>query len=253
MMEKIVVNKHISASIERQRQLLKLEYEAEKQSFSELSDKIGIWRLVERGNAWFPIKVERTYYNSLNRRVVEIFRYDNESEIDHSFEYGRPVIFFTIDGDPLACIQRKFPGTVSFVDSNRMVIEIDDNTDLTTIANNTAVGVILSFDETTYTTMFRALDAVDSAKGRLAQLRDIIYSKQPVGRLKSSPITFPYLNTDQQKAVNNILTAKDIAIVHGPPGTGKTTTLVEAIYETLRRETQVLVCAQSNMAVDWIS
>ena len=47
--------------------------------------------------------------------------------------------------------------------------------------------------------------------------------------------------------------AKDVAIVHGPPGTGKTTTLVEAIYETLHRENQVMVCAQSNMAVDWIS
>jgi len=64
---------------------------------------------------------------------------------------------------------------------------------------------------------------------------------------------FQYLNKTQEHAVNEVLRAKDVAIVHGPPGTGKTTTLVEAIYETLRREPQVLVCAQSNMAVDWIS
>jgi predicted DNA helicase len=64
---------------------------------------------------------------------------------------------------------------------------------------------------------------------------------------------FPYLNKTQEDAVNKVLWAKDVAVVHGPPGTGKTTTLVEAIYETLRRESQVLVCAQSNMAVDWIS
>jgi Superfamily I DNA and RNA helicases and helicase subunits len=64
---------------------------------------------------------------------------------------------------------------------------------------------------------------------------------------------FPYLNPTQEDAVNMVLRAKDVAIVHGPPGTGKTTTLVEAIRETLMRESQVLVCAQSNMAVDWIS
>ena len=64
---------------------------------------------------------------------------------------------------------------------------------------------------------------------------------------------FPWLNPTQERAVNEVLWAKDVAIVHGPPGTGKTTTLVEAINETLMRESQVLVCAQSNMAVDWIS
>lgn len=61
------------------------------------------------------------------------------------------------------------------------------------------------------------------------------------------------MNSTQESAVNKVLCARDVAIVHGPPGTGKTTTLVEAIYETLHREPQVLVCAQSNMAVDWIS
>ena len=64
---------------------------------------------------------------------------------------------------------------------------------------------------------------------------------------------FPWLNLSQEEAVNHILAAKDVSIVHGPPGTGKTTTLVEAIYETLHRENQVMVCAQSNTAVDWIS
>lgn len=64
---------------------------------------------------------------------------------------------------------------------------------------------------------------------------------------------FPWLNLSQEEAVNHVLAAKDVSIVHGPPGTGKTTTLVEAIYETLHRENQVMVCAQSNTAVDWIS
>ena len=88
---------------------------------------------------------------------------------------------------------------------------------------------------------------------RLAYLRDLFYSHQKAGRFSFEPMKFPWLNPTQERAVNEVLWAKDVAIVHGPPGTGKTTTLVEAINETLMRESQVLVCAQSNMAVDWIS
>jgi superfamily I DNA and/or RNA helicase len=101
--------------------------------------------------------------------------------------------------------------------------------------------------------MFEALDRVMRAKGRLGYLRDLFYSRQQAETFTFAPMHFPYLNPTQENAVNKVLCAKDVAIVHGPPGTGKTTTLVEAIYETLRRENQVLVCAQSNMAVDWIS
>ena len=101
--------------------------------------------------------------------------------------------------------------------------------------------------------MFDALDRVIRAKGRLGYLRDLFYSRQKAETFSFAPLHFPYLNRTQEEAVNKVLWAKDVAVVHGPPGTGKTTTLVEAIYETLRRENQVLVCAQSNMAVDWIS
>jgi superfamily I DNA and/or RNA helicase len=98
-----------------------------------------------------------------------------------------------------------------------------------------------------------ALDRAIRGKGRLGYLRDLFYSHQKPETFVFPPMHFPYLNKTQEEAVNLVLRAKDVAIVHGPPGTGKTTTLVEAIRETLMRESQVLVCAQSNMAVDWIS
>jgi superfamily I DNA and/or RNA helicase len=114
--------------------------------------------------------------------------------------------------------------------------------------------VQLYFDETSYRLMFQAMDEVMSAKsGRLAELREIIHGTQKPSTFTFQPQRFPWLNAAQDEAVNKVLHAKDVAVVHGPPGTGKTTTLVEAVYETLHRETQVLVCAQSNMAVDWIS
>lgn len=148
-----------------------------------------------------------------------------------------------------------FTGTVSYVDGDRMVVTVPDSAPLLELQQSTdPIGVQLSFDETSYKLMFEALDRVMKAKNnRLAYLRNLFYSHQKAGRFSFEPMKFPWLNPTQERAVNEVLWAKDVAIVHGPPGTGKTTTLVEAINETLMRESQVLVCAQSNMAVDWIS
>lgn len=241
----------ISQALLEQKRLLQLEYEEEKRSFSKYTEKTGIMRLVERGMAWFPVSIGKSYYNSLNQRIVEVFRSASE-DIDHSFEFGRPVAFFISPAIGNANIKIAFTGAVSYVDGDRMVVSIPESADLSQLTSGEC-GVMLSFDETTYRTMFEALDNVMKAKGRLGELRDIIYSKRKAGELTFSPLRFPYLNKTQEEGVNKVLYAKDVAIVHGPPGTGKTTTLVEAIHETLRREPQVLVCAQSNMAVDWIS
>ncbi|MDE6633258.1 MAG: AAA family ATPase [Muribaculaceae bacterium] len=239
-------------SLQEQRRLLQIEYEEEKRAFSELSTQMGFSRLAERGNAWLGISVGRTFYNSLNQRVLEIFRSDSDSDVDHNFEYGKPVAFFTSSDKASERPLFPFTGTVSFVDGERMVVAIPENADVSSLSSAHSAGIMISFDETSYRMMFEAIDRTMKAKGRLAELRDLIYSRRKVSELTFAPLGFPYLNKTQEAAVNKVLCAKDVAIVHGPPGTGKTTTLVEAIAETLRREPQVLVCAQSNMAVDWI-
>lgn len=235
--------------------LLQIEYEEEKNSFTKITETAGIEKLKTRGDAWTDIRIIKTFYNSLNQRVVEIRRsvIDSEEDDDHNFEYGRPVMFFTLTPGFDSKLKMHFKGEVSYVDGSRMVVVIPDDADVFSVSEAHNSGVMLSFDETSYKAMFDALEHTMNAKGRLEELRELIYSKREVGKLSLPLMRFPYLNKDQEEAVNNILEAKDVAIVHGPPGTGKTTTLVEAIYETLRREPQVLVCAQSNMAVDWIS
>ena len=268
----------------QQRTLLQLEYYTEKEAFRKLTEQMGMQRKVKRGDAWFPLQVGKSFYNSLNQTAIEVFR-TSDQDIEHNFEFGRPVMFFMVkkmgknENQGNTALQQpenasdanhkvqnsnlkvqsikyfSFTGTVSYVDGDRMVITVPDSSPLLELQQSTdPIGVQLSFDETSYKLMFEALDRVMKAKNnRLAYLRDLFYSHQKAGRFSFEPMKFPWLNPTQERAVNEVLWAKDVAIVHGPPGTGKTTTLVEAINETLMRESQVLVCAQSNMAVDWIS
>lgn len=237
----------------QQRTLLQLEYYTEKEAFRKLTEQMGMQRKVKRGDAWFPLQVGKSFYNSLNQTAIEVFR-TSDQDIEHNFEFGRPVMFFRSEGSE-ELKYFSFTGTVSYVDGDRMVVTVPDSAPLLELQQSTdPIGVQLSFDETSYKLMFEALDRVMKAKNnRLAYLRDLFYSHQKAGRFSFEPMKFPWLNPTQERAVNEVLWAKDVAIVHGPPGTGKTTTLVEAINETLMRESQVLVCAQSNMAVDWIS
>ena len=268
----------------QQRTLLQLEYYTEKEAFRKLTEQMGMQRKVKRGDAWFPLQVGKSFYNSLNQTAIEVFR-TSDQDIEHNFEFGRPVMFFMVkkmgknENQGNTALQQpknasdanhkvqnsnlkvqsikyfSFTGTVSYVDGDRMVITVPDSAPLLELQQSTVpIGIQLSFDETSYKLMFEALDRVMKAKNnRLAYLRDLFYSHQKAGRFSFEPMKFPWLNPTQERAVNEVLWAKDVAIVHGPPGTGKTTTLVEAINETLMRESQVLVCAQSNMAVDWIS
>lgn len=250
--------------LQRQRMLLEIEYNHEKEEFRKQTETMGVERKVRRGDAWFPISIGRSYYNSLNQMVVEVMRQPG-SDIEHNFEAGRPVCFFTIKNDMGTAGAKatkagsklqylSFTATVSYAEQDRMVVALPDSGRIVDLQRQNALGVQLFFDETSYRLMFEALDRVIRARsGRLADLRDIFYTKAPASRYTFDAMRFPWLNASQEKAVNEVLWAKDVAVVHGPPGTGKTTTLVEAIFETLRRESQVLVCAQSNMAVDWIS
>ena len=229
-----------------------MEYEYEKSEFERLSGEQGVMRRVARGQCWFPVRLGRSYYNSLNRFVVEVARDEVADDVDSAFEYGRQVRFFyeALDGK---IIYRNFPAMVSFCDGGHMAVVLPSTSALKEIDGVARLGVDLAFDETSFAAMCEALDDVASAKGsRLAELRDVLCGFVAPGFRELQPMTFPWLNASQQRAVNKTLCCRDVMVVHGPPGTGKTTTLVEAVYETLRREPQVMVCAQSNAAVDWI-
>ena len=238
--------------LQQQSAMLQKEYEYEKELYRQQTREAGIPKRIQQGVCWFPVKLGADRYNSLNQLTVEVTRTETE-ETEHSFEYGRPVCFFRISADR-QIRYFNFSAVISYVQDNKMVVVLPGPQVLPELVVTGELGGQLYFDDTSYKTMFAALREVAEAKGnRTARLREVLLGKAPALRRETGPVRFPWLNASQEKAVNQVLCAKEVAVVHGPPGTGKTTTLVEAVYETLHRENQVMVSAQSNTAVDWIA
>lgn len=238
--------------MQHQLQLLQQEYEYEKEMFWDSAHKADVPRKVQQGICWYPVRIGASRYNSLNQLTVDVFRVEGE-DVEHNFEYGRPVCFFRLKENG-ELVYLDCPAAISYVQDNRMVIALPEAQMLAALNREEGWGVQLYFDDTSYKMMFAALRKVMLANNdRTAYLRDVLLGNLPAGFRDLLPMRFPWLNASQENAVNRVLAAREVAIVHGPPGTGKTTTLVEAVFETLHRENQVLVCAQSNTAVDWIS
>lgn len=173
----MTINENAQQALQRQKLLLQMEYYAEKEAFRKQTEVVGMQRKVKRGDAWFPLRVGKNYYNSLNQRVVEVYREQN-LDIGHNFEFGKPVVFFrqTTEGKLHFF---SFTGTVSYADGERMVVVVPDSAPLLDLQSDGGqkIGCQLSFDETSYREMLDALDRVISAKGnRLAYLRDLFYS-----------------------------------------------------------------------------
>jgi len=178
-----------------------MEYECEKEEFKRQTETMGITRKIKRGLCWYPLLVGRSYYNSLNQLVVEVIRTEDK-DIEHAFEFGRPVCFFQQEYDGKIHYMN-FTATVSYADEERMVIVLPNAGALLEIQGTDRLGVQLYFDETSYHAMFEALEDVIRAKNnRLAELRDTLLGTLPVHQRELYPVRFPWLNSTQEEAVN---------------------------------------------------
>lgn len=194
--------------LQRQQLLLRMEYEYEKEEFKRQTENMGVARKVKRGVCWYPASPGRSYYNSLNQLVIEITHTEN-LDIEHNFEFGRPVCFFRQSADG-KITYFNFTATISYADEARMVVIMPGAGAIMDIQSADNLGVQLYFDETSYRTMFEALEDVLRAKGnRLAELRDILLGTVKTGFRELYPVRFPWLNSTQESAVNKVLCARD--------------------------------------------
>ncbi|MBQ6069262.1 MAG: AAA family ATPase [Bacteroidales bacterium] len=245
------------ASLQRLADLLRLEMDYERHAHARTLAPGRIAATISQPDCRYPITLGQSSYNALDQLLLTVTYPLQPDDADTDFEPGKPVAFFHLDpsGNALrelpfqAYIEQAEPGALTLAMPTRAALQ-----SLRAHASSRLLGLCLSVDTTSYRVMLDALAlACRSTDPRFLTLRDtLIGPLQPTFR-SLPPLSLPWLNPGQQHAVQRVVEAQQVAIVHGPPGTGKTTTLVEAVIETLQRETQVLVCAPSNAAVDWIS
>jgi superfamily I DNA and/or RNA helicase len=233
-------------------ELLRVERQADLEQYRQKVLLVPLNRKTKEGKCWYPVSLKRHYIGTGERLIIEVERTQHLDQA-HVFQSGKVVsIFSNARNNPE---KHHTGGVINYVRDSSMVITLNSD-DLPDWIDDPLLGVDLMFDEMAYREMEFAMKEVIKASGnRLAELRDILIgSRLPVSSYQlpetGNREAVTNLNSSQWKALEKVLSAEDVAIIHGPPGTGKTTTLVQAIKQTVEKEKQVLVCAPSNAAVD---
>lgn len=232
-------------TLSKLKELLRMEKDEDYAQYQRKMLNTSVDERRQKGVTWYPVQLVNRFISTGERYTLELDR-TSHLEQNHAFQVGAIASVFSGHGEDADALS----GVISYVrrDKMRVVLNSDDVPDW---LRDGKLGVNLLFDEGGYREMQKALKEVHSADtGRLADLREILYGAKQASFKKGFDFQSVNLNEGQNRALSQIFNAKDVAIIHGPPGTGKTTTLVNAIKEVVKTEKQVLVCAQSNAAVD---
>lgn len=230
-------------------QLTEIEKEEDFDQFRKKVQELSLSQRKEKGVTWYPLQILKSGY-TYGERAFVIAERATEQGNPHRFRSGKTVNLYT---NQAGINTRDYTGVVNYVNKDRIKIILNSK-DLPDWLNDGNIGTDLLFDDRTYLEMEKAIKTVTNASNnRLAELRDILIGLQMPRFFPSEPLNIPFLNASQNDAITRIRSAEDIAIIHGPPGTGKTTTLVQAIKVLTQTENTVLVCAPSNSAVDLLT
>lgn len=230
--------------------LLRTEQAEDRRLYQELAESTTVAQRREAGLAWFPVAIRDTELGRGDYLTVEVERTSN-TDLPHQLRFGAPAALFSNHDAGVDRVE----GTISFQGGNRLKLTLRTD-ELPDWTRNGKLGIDLLFDDNSYTEMFSALRQADALGGKREEGRlvRVLTGQEAPAFQALVPAPQARLNPSQQAAVEKILAADDLAIVHGPPGTGKTTTLVQAIVALSARDKgPVLVCAPSNTAVDLLS
>jgi len=232
--------------------LLFKEKEADLVQYKKRTEETSYKHRRVTGVCWYPVLLEKSKYDNGERLIVKVSRSREHIQKD-SFQSGKLVSLFCLDthkGKGGGEQMHHIDGVVNQVKDQDMFITLNCD-DLPLWIHDGVLGVQLLFDENAYKEMEYAMrQVINGENKRLNELTEIILGDREASFNSKEIELNSHLNEQQNKALQNVLQAKDVAIIHGPPGTGKTTTVIECIRQTLSVENQVLVCAPSNAAVD---
>lgn len=231
--------------------LLKIEKEEDRRQYKQLTSTLSVQDRRENGMTWYPIAIKDTELGRGDYLTVEVERTTHQ-DIMHQLRFGMTAALFS-NHDPR---NDRIEGTITHISGNRLKLSLRTD-ELPDWSRDGKLGIDAVFDENSYKEMETALKAamgVAEKKEEGALIGVLTGEKKPTFDATFTHYSTNQLNTTQQEAVLKILAANELSIVHGPPGTGKTTTLVQAIKALIQKEhQQILVTAPSNAAVDLLS
>lgn len=229
-------------------QALQAEYSHEKHEALDQVKQLPLAVLKDMGKCWFPVMIKGIEYNRAEYVVIEIEK-PGDIPAAHPFGAGKKVrIFSRHNEDDFT------EGSISSAGQSTIKIATRLN-DPPEWIHDGKIGVFLLYDDFTYREAQKALDELANPRQKeTAAVLELFYGEKQEAEVPrpahTAYIPSPLLNSSQNRAVEMMLQAYKTFLLHGPPGTGKSTTLAHAIAQTLQTEKQVLFCAPSNTAVD---
>lgn len=236
--------------LKKLKQLLQIERDEDFKIYQTEFLKASIETRRKNGVTWYPIKINSEELGYADYLQLEIER-NTHLDLPHQFSSGKNISLFSNQNSNE---QVSISATIKVSFKNKLKIIVHDD-ELPDWCYEGKLGINITFDENSYTEMQLALDKVIIAQNsRIAELRETFHSSIPPNfSAELDSIFIQNLNQSQNNAIKKTLACKDVAVIHGPPGTGKTTTLVQAIRICTQSENQVLVCAPTNTAVDLLT
>jgi len=223
--------------------LVKLEYQYEQQQYKQKLKKLNLADRIAEGISLYPFVLTDSQFD-ISGNLSIILEPTKKVTFNSQFKNGSPIEVFADNNTINGIIKGRPNNTLTIVLTTDVLPDWLDEGKL---------GINIRPDEKTFACIKYAMEKGANANKDVKRLvNKLIGIGEPHFR-NNEHVLSNKLNSTQQAAITQCLNADDIGIIHGPPGTGKTTTLVAYVKEEVKRSNRILACAPSNTAVDWLT